>query len=98
MTTLQVQPEKPTLRLNLYLIPNLFPLPKPYNLTFTASNPNLPSTFYPKPLYYYGCRAEGEAPDVTRGGGSSRPITTREGGVVSKRRGVGFEKVRAGGG
>ena len=51
MTTLQVQPEKPTLRLNLYLIPNLFPLPKPYNLTFTASNPNLPSTFYPKPLY-----------------------------------------------
>ena len=41
---------------------------------------------------------EGDAPDATRGGGSSRPITTREGGVVSKRRGVGFEKVRAGGG
>ena len=39
-----------------------------------------------------GC-GEGEAPDATRGGGSSRPSTAGEGGAVSKRRRVGLEKM-----
>jgi hypothetical protein len=39
---------------------------------------------------------EGDAPDATRGGGSSRPSAAGEAGAVSKRRRGRFEKVRAG--
>jgi hypothetical protein len=39
---------------------------------------------------------EGEAPDATRGGGSSGPSAAGEGGAVSNRRHGRFEKVRAG--
>ena len=39
---------------------------------------------------------EGEAPDATRGGGSSGPSAAGEGGAVSNRRHGRFEKVRVG--